>query len=90
MVGYNSNGGSGSMYDLGFYEKGSSVQIQKNIYQNHGREFLGWNTKISGFGEFYEDGASVILEETVTLYAQWGNPTMKEKIQKIILGIIGK
>lgn len=89
-IAYNSNGGTGSMYDLTFYEAGSEVELQKNIFQIDGREFLGWNTKISGFGESYEDGAVVVLDETVTLYAQWSNPTTKEKIQKVILGIIGK
>lgn len=87
---YNSNGGSGNMFDLSFYDKGCSIVLQKNIYYNNAREFLGWNTKISGWGDHYEDGASVVLEENLTLYAQWSNPTVKEKIQRMILGIIGQ
>ena len=87
---YNSNGGSGSMYDLNFYKKGSCIELQENVYQNTGRKFLGWNTKISGWGNHYEDGELIAMNESITLYAQWGNPTLKEKIQKTILGIMGK
>lgn len=90
VLGYHANGGNGSMYDLNFYEKGSVVRLQDNIIEHDNREFLGWNTRISGWGDFYEDGDSIIIEENTTLYAQWSNPGVIERIQRMILGILGK
>lgn len=87
---YNSNGGKGSMYDLEGYECGTKLRIQPNIYVNGDREFLGWNTKASGWGTEYADESEIILEEDITLYAQWKAMTFKERVQSFLLGIIGK
>lgn len=36
-----------------------------------GYEFIGWNTSLDGLGKQYLAGDSIILEENITLYAQW-------------------
>lgn len=86
---YNSNGGSGEMYDLQNYSKGTMLQLQGNVYVNDERRFLGWNTKASGWGESYKDGEKIILKSDLTLYAQWEKVTFPEKLEGFLLGIMG-
>lgn len=86
---YNSNGGTGAMYDLENYDKGITLNLAENIYTKRDRVFLGWNTKASGWGEAYEDGSEITLETDITLYAQWEKVTFKEKIESFLLGITG-
>lgn len=86
---YNSNGGSGIMYDLENYDKGTRLILAENVYKNEDRLFLGWNTKASGWGKEYEDMSEIVLEKDVTLYAQWEKRTFREKLNSFILGIVG-
>lgn len=86
---YHSNGGDGLMTDLTFYEKDTTVILQENSYTKDGRKFLGWNTKASGWGKSYEDGAELTLDKDTTLYAQWEKTTFKEKLESFLLGITG-
>ena len=86
---YNSNGGSGQMVDLTYYDQGCKVHLQENVYTNDGRKFLGWNTKASGWGEFYEDGSEIILEDVITLYAQWEKNGFQEMLANLWQGILG-
>ena len=86
---YNSNGGNGSMYDLNYYSSGTKMRLDANRYVHSDREFLGWNTKASGWGIQYADGAEIVLEEDTTLYAQWSKATFKDKVNAFLLGITG-
>ena len=38
-------------------------------------QFTGWNTKADGTGTSYNSGASLVVTENVTLYAQWKDMT---------------
>ena len=89
-IGYQANGGEGGMYDLEFYDKGIEIFTQPNAFTNGDREFLGWNTKASGWGENYENGAAITLNESIVLYAQWEKDGLKDRIQSVAKGILGK
>ncbi|MGI5888654.1 MAG: InlB B-repeat-containing protein [Oscillospiraceae bacterium] len=67
---YDANGGEGTM-DSESAESGSSVVIDENAFSRSGYSFSGWNTAADGTGTSYEAGSSIILDEDVTLYAQW-------------------
>ena len=89
-IGYQANGGEGGMYDLEFYDKGSEIFIQPNAFSNGNKKFLGWNTKASGRGDFYEDGSVITLTENITLYAQWEKEGMKDSLHSVVKGILGE
>ena len=40
------------------------------------QEFLSWNTEQNGSGTSYAPGANYTIDESVTLYAQWGTATV--------------
>ena len=86
---YNSNGGSGSMIDLKNYEKGTVLKLSENTYTNGDKTFVCWNTRASGWGDSYEDGSEITLEEDITLYAQWEKKSFKEEIVCLWQGIMG-
>jgi hypothetical protein len=58
-----------------------STHLTKNTYHRTGYEFIGWNTKLDGSGQWFSDGQEVYNLTTenfvdgvsglVTLYAQW-------------------
>lgn len=43
----------------------------KNKFVKEGYIFKGWNTKSDGTGTPYVDGAKVLFDQNMTLYAQW-------------------
>ena len=50
---------------------GETTSLIPCTFTNDGYEFYGWNTDANGDGEYYEDGATVTLQENLDLYAQW-------------------
>lgn len=58
---------------------GSSRSLKKNAFVLPGYKFVGWNTEPDGYGDEYEDGATVEddlfleanFDNTIKLYAQW-------------------
>jgi uncharacterized repeat protein (TIGR02543 family) len=71
---YNANGGSGSMA-TGHVVKGESYTLRANAFTRPGHKFVGWNTAANGSGTEFADGAAIeIVNNNITLYAQWWNP----------------
>lgn len=89
-IGYQANGGAGGMYDLEFYDKGSTISTMPNVFTNGEKAFLGWNTKANGRGESYENGAEITLTKNVVLYAQWEKDSIKDILCSVMKGIFGK
>ena len=74
-VSFNSNGGIGVMQNEEF-EIGTRKKLSKNLYENEGYIFNGWNTKANGTGTYYNDEQFVEdltqnENETFNLYAIW-------------------
>ena len=69
-VHFNSNGGLGTMNDQTVNEF-EPTALQDNSFSREGFVFEGWNTAADGTRDFYADGATVILLDDMTLYAQW-------------------
>ena len=67
---FDPNGGSGSMDDQTVNEF-EPTALNGNAFVRSGFVFDGWNTAIDGTGDYYADGATVILLDDLTLYAQW-------------------
>ena len=51
--------------------KGVAADLTPCAFTNAGYVFYGWTTQADGEGAYYEDGATVILEANIDLYAQW-------------------
>lgn len=78
MVYYDSNGGSGSVYNGTILSVGDSVVLREinhkvtPVIGPEGLVFAGWNTKADGSGAMYQPGDSVtVTEKTTVFYAQW-------------------
>ena len=67
---FNPNGGMGSMDDQTVTEF-EPTALNANAFTKEGYVFEGWSTTTEGTGDFYADGATVILLDDLTLYAQW-------------------
>ena len=67
---FNPNGGMGSMDDQTVTEF-EPTALNANAFTKEGYVFEGWSTTTDGTGDFYADGATVILLDDLTLYAQW-------------------
>lgn len=72
-VTYNPNGAQGEApVDPKEYEKGNNaIVLGKNSLSKEGYEFTGWNTQPDGSGEAYAENSSLIMNDDITLYAQW-------------------
>jgi len=69
---YDSNGGSGTMADNSSpYVYGASVTVMENEFTHENYNFTGWNTASDGGGKNYSAGDNFVIENNVTLYAQW-------------------
>lgn len=53
------------------YNKGNAVNIEKPTKDMEKYNFISWNTKVDGTGKTYNVGDNIILENDLTLYAQW-------------------
>ena len=73
-VSYNANGGNGVMSSVTVKEN-ESITIANNLFTRPVYNFIGWNTKANGSGISYQSGASLVVTENVTLYAQWKDMT---------------
>ena len=67
---FNPNGGEGTMGDQTVNEF-EPTALQDNLFTREGFVFEGWNTAADGSGDYYADGATVILLDDLELYAQW-------------------
>lgn len=47
--------------------------VYANMFDNPGKEFLGWNTAKNGSGTSYQPGQLMDVSAPITLYAQWKN-----------------
>ena len=84
-VSFNSNGGTGVMSDEEF-ELGVEKGLTKNTFKKVGYLFDGWNTKVDGSGNSFEDEEVVnnLTTETnnsITLYAQWREINIGESVE---------
>ena len=70
VVNFNANGGSGTMAPQEL-EEGVAANLNANTFTRNDYTFAGWNTKADGTGTSYDDGASITLTGSITLYAQW-------------------
>lgn len=68
-VTFDANGGTGTMSDqvIGY---NTATVLTENAYTLTGYTFHGWATE-QGSAKVYDNGASVTLTESVTLYAVW-------------------
>lgn len=68
-ISYNPNGGEGEAFDVSV-ECGMGG-TNKNTFTREGYTFVGWNTKADGTGDSYSDHQELLVENNITLYAQW-------------------
>lgn len=70
-VTYHPNGGNGITVDNTAYDAGNSATIKGNSFTYTCHEFTGWNTDATGGGAAYAAGATVPMNDSLNLYAQW-------------------
>ena len=51
--------------------KNEVFQLRKNTFQQKNKQFVCWNTKADGSGQTYFDQQSLLLNKSLTLYAQY-------------------
>ncbi|MCL1809976.1 MAG: InlB B-repeat-containing protein, partial [Clostridiales bacterium] len=69
-VTYNPNGGVGTINTV-TVPKGSIHVVTGQGYFRDGYTFNGWNTKPDGTGIAYQNGQTILVNDDITLYAQW-------------------
>ncbi|OHD82514.1 MAG: hypothetical protein A3J97_11695 [Spirochaetes bacterium RIFOXYC1_FULL_54_7] len=69
-VTFNANGGTGTMASQVFTE-GEPEQLASNLFQKTGSEFLYWALVASSTTKAYDNGATIILNGNLVLYAVW-------------------
>ena len=69
-ISFYANGGSGSMLSKSVIA-GSTITLPSNTFTRSGYEFVCWNTKEDGTGEWYSDNQIISPINNLTLYAQW-------------------
>lgn len=71
-VTFDPNGGIGEVPESITSEKGSEITVvQADKLSKEGYFFTGWNTKADGSGVSYAADDTLILEDSMILYAQW-------------------
>ncbi|MBB5219874.1 putative repeat protein (TIGR02543 family) [Treponema rectale] len=68
---YDPNSGDGEIQIQTLLE-GEEVTLLENIFTRPDYGFACWNTAKDGSGDRYDDKATFIPEDNITLYAQWG------------------
>jgi uncharacterized repeat protein (TIGR02543 family) len=72
LLSFDANGGTGSTSSSAAAD-GSSLTVPTGAgFSLTGYDFNGWNTAANGTGTSYSPGASITLNSSTTLYAQWG------------------
>ena len=69
-INFSPNGGSGTMGSQSVEEM-TATPLNANAFTREGYMFDGWTTNADGTGTYYIDGASVMILNDLTLYAQW-------------------
>ena len=75
-VTYNANEGTGTApIDERKYAEDSHADVlhPEGLTAPEGKVFLGWNTQSDGSGKMYQPEDKILVENNVTLYAQWGD-----------------
>ena len=101
-VTYNSNYGDMKEHKTDKFAPGETVELEKNLYEREGYQFVGWNTKADGTGDAYSynpktgefEGTFEVPAHDVTLYAQWAlnmvtinaAPTIKAEDKVVTVG----
>jgi uncharacterized protein (TIGR02145 family) len=80
VLSFNINGGDGGYGLMGSItcntsSKGCAVKLPTNKYTKDGWKFTGWSLASGASGVAYPDGASITLNKSMTLYAQWTGNT---------------
>ncbi len=70
---YDANNGSGMMTSKTYLNGKGATVLPCEFTPIAGMEFMGWNTKADGSGITYGQGDVILMEESITLYAQWVN-----------------
>lgn len=72
-VEYNANGGTGSYTGPDITPGNTDIVLTSEAtgISRPGYTFTGWNTAPNGSGTAYAPGASIIVNENITLFAQW-------------------
>ena len=68
-ISYDPNGGEGEAFDASV--ECGCLYYKKNTFTREGYTFVGWNTKADGTGDSYSDHQELLVENNITLYAQW-------------------
>jgi hypothetical protein len=69
---YDANGGKGTPPRDLFIKEGETIEVAfKGYLYYYGKSFVEWNTNADGSGTVYAEGSSLIVNEDITLYAQW-------------------
>ena len=69
-VTFDANGGTGEMAPQTF-TVGTAQALSANSFTLENHEFIGWNSAQDGSGTGYTERQEIIIEESITLYAQW-------------------
>ncbi len=70
-IGYNPNGGTGSIANPGPVTPSTNFIIAPNGYTYTGLTFTGWNTSADGSGTSYAPGDVIKVTKNMVLYAMW-------------------
>ena len=69
-ISFDANGGTGT-FSSEELEENKTYVIPSNVFIREGYKFIGWNTKSHGTGISYTEGQYIIINNDLTLYAQW-------------------
>ncbi len=69
-VTFDANGGTGEMKEQAFAKERPQTLVS-NAFSRIGYLFVGWNTVSDGSGDAYTDAQEIVLDEDITLFAQW-------------------
>ncbi|MBR3798165.1 MAG: InlB B-repeat-containing protein [Bacteroidales bacterium] len=69
-VTFDANGGTGEMKEQAFAKERPQALVS-NAFTRIGYLFDGWNTASDGSGDAYTDAQEIVLDEDITLFAQW-------------------
>lgn len=89
-VGFDSNGGSGTVPPQISGETGENLDLRTEPLTKPGYQFTGWNTQSNGQGDSYPAAPGQFLPGgTTTLFAQWTNlfPDPPGKPTTVITGV---